>query len=185
MASSHRRLDLYRYGHLTWDWKKGKTRIRSYLHPIVFSFLYKVLALFHLDSPLFMEIPTFLSGMEQRESFQAIERERKWRLKAVRSSRSMDWSFAYGGCALDFVVSDILLDYQLGWIWWQTTICEMGEADLESCCQQVVLPIHRRIPATWSDLPTALLFHSISSSKTRAVRDLSLSMQQTQGLWKR
>ncbi|KAH7860863.1 hypothetical protein Vadar_018888 [Vaccinium darrowii] len=39
------------YGHLTWEWQKG---IRSYLHPIVFSFLYKILALFHLDSPLFM-----------------------------------------------------------------------------------------------------------------------------------
>ncbi|PSS08222.1 GPI mannosyltransferase [Actinidia chinensis var. chinensis] len=39
------------YGHLTWEWKKG---IRSYLHPMVFAFLYKALALFHLDTPLFM-----------------------------------------------------------------------------------------------------------------------------------
>ncbi|KAF5956676.1 hypothetical protein HYC85_003901 [Camellia sinensis] len=39
------------YGHLTWEWKKG---IRSYLHPMVFAFLYKILALFHLDTPLFM-----------------------------------------------------------------------------------------------------------------------------------
>ncbi|XAR51226.1 Dolichyl-P-Man:Man(6)GlcNAc(2)-PP-dolichol alpha-1,2-mannosyltransferase [Bertholletia excelsa] len=39
------------YGHLTWEWKKG---IRSYLHPLVFVLLYKVLALLHLDTPWFM-----------------------------------------------------------------------------------------------------------------------------------
>uniref|UniRef100_A0A5B6YXW7 Mannosyltransferase n=1 Tax=Davidia involucrata TaxID=16924 RepID=A0A5B6YXW7_DAVIN len=39
------------YGHLTWEWKKG---IRSYLHPVLFALLYKVLALFHLDTPWFM-----------------------------------------------------------------------------------------------------------------------------------
>ncbi|KAL6980644.1 Mannosyltransferase aptg1 [Sarracenia purpurea var. burkii] len=39
------------YGHLTWEWKKG---IRSYLHPMVFALLYKILSLFHLDTPLFM-----------------------------------------------------------------------------------------------------------------------------------
>lgn len=39
------------YGHLTWEWKKG---IRSYLHPLLFAVLYKVLALLRLDSPLFM-----------------------------------------------------------------------------------------------------------------------------------
>lgn len=39
------------YGHLTWEWKKG---IRSYLHPMLFAVLYKVLALLRLDSPLFM-----------------------------------------------------------------------------------------------------------------------------------
>ena len=42
-----------RYGHLTWEWKKG---IRSYLHPMVFASLYKVLALCHLDTPWFMVI---------------------------------------------------------------------------------------------------------------------------------
>ncbi|KAA8522802.1 hypothetical protein F0562_009225 [Nyssa sinensis] len=39
------------YGHLTWEWKKG---LRSYLHPLLFALLYKVLALLHLDSPWFM-----------------------------------------------------------------------------------------------------------------------------------
>ncbi|KAJ6372451.1 hypothetical protein OIU76_026864 [Salix suchowensis] len=40
-----------RYGHLTWEWRKG---IRSYFHPLVFAVLYKVLALFGLDTPWFM-----------------------------------------------------------------------------------------------------------------------------------
>lgn len=40
-----------RYGHLTWEWKKG---IRSYLHPMLFALLYKILALLHLDTPLVM-----------------------------------------------------------------------------------------------------------------------------------
>ncbi|KAL8149527.1 mannosyltransferase APTG1-like isoform X2 [Apium graveolens] len=39
------------YGHLTWEWKKG---IRSYLHPMMFAALYKVLALLHLDIPILM-----------------------------------------------------------------------------------------------------------------------------------
>ncbi|PIN18223.1 Dolichyl-P-Man:Man(6)GlcNAc(2)-PP-dolichol alpha-1,2-mannosyltransferase [Handroanthus impetiginosus] len=39
------------YGHLTWEWKKG---IRSYLHPVLFAALYKVLAFLRLDSPWFM-----------------------------------------------------------------------------------------------------------------------------------
>ncbi|GAB4845153.1 Mannosyltransferase aptg1 [Ancistrocladus abbreviatus] len=42
---------VFGYGHLTWEWKKG---IRGYLHPLLFAFLYKVLALFHLDTPWFM-----------------------------------------------------------------------------------------------------------------------------------
>lgn len=39
------------YGHLTWEWKKG---IRSYLHPMLFALLYKVLAFLRLDTPWFM-----------------------------------------------------------------------------------------------------------------------------------
>ncbi|CAN4084330.1 unnamed protein product [Withania somnifera] len=39
------------YGHLTWEWEKG---IRSYLHPVIFAALYKILALLHLDKPWFM-----------------------------------------------------------------------------------------------------------------------------------
>ncbi|XP_078443491.1 alg9-like mannosyltransferase family isoform X2 [Wolffia australiana] len=34
------------YGHLTWEWKEG---IRSYLHPMVFLLLYKILYFLHLD----------------------------------------------------------------------------------------------------------------------------------------
>ncbi|WJZ98450.1 hypothetical protein VitviT2T_016971 [Vitis vinifera] len=49
------------YGHLTWEWKKG---IRSYLHPMVFASLYKVLALCHLDTPWFMSrAPRLLQSM--------------------------------------------------------------------------------------------------------------------------
>ncbi|CAL5375059.1 unnamed protein product [Camellia sinensis] len=49
------------YGHLTWEWKKG---IRSYLHPMVFAFLYRILALFHLDTPLFMiKAPRLLQSL--------------------------------------------------------------------------------------------------------------------------
>ncbi|GKD06168.1 GPI mannosyltransferase 3 [Tanacetum coccineum] len=39
------------YGHLTWEWTEG---IRSYLHPMLFALLYKVLSILHLDTPLFM-----------------------------------------------------------------------------------------------------------------------------------
>ncbi|KAF3649801.1 putative E3 ubiquitin-protein ligase XBAT32-like [Capsicum annuum] len=39
------------YGHLTWEWEKG---IRSYLHPVIFAALYKVLAFLNLDKPWFM-----------------------------------------------------------------------------------------------------------------------------------
>ncbi|KAB1204157.1 GPI mannosyltransferase 3 [Morella rubra] len=40
------------YGHLTWEWNKG---IRSFLHPMLFAVLYKVLALLGLDTPWFMQ----------------------------------------------------------------------------------------------------------------------------------
>ncbi|CAB4292832.1 unnamed protein product [Prunus armeniaca] len=39
------------YGHLTWEWEKG---IRSYLHPLLFALLYKLLAVLGLDTPWFM-----------------------------------------------------------------------------------------------------------------------------------
>ena len=45
-----------RYGHLTWEWKKG---IRSYLHPVLFAVLYKVLSILGLDTPWFMVIISF------------------------------------------------------------------------------------------------------------------------------
>ncbi|XP_031394344.1 GPI mannosyltransferase 3 isoform X2 [Punica granatum] len=48
------------YGHLTWEWKEG---IRSYLHPMVFALLYKVLALLGLDKPwLMVKAPRLLQS---------------------------------------------------------------------------------------------------------------------------
>src|SRR5688572_14756226 len=41
----------FRYGHLTWEWKQG---IRSYTYPLIFAVLYKLLAIFHLDSRFFV-----------------------------------------------------------------------------------------------------------------------------------
>ncbi|XP_020115189.1 GPI mannosyltransferase 3-like isoform X1 [Ananas comosus] len=42
---------VFGYGHLTWEWKQG---IRSYLHPLLFALLYKIMAFLRLDTPLFM-----------------------------------------------------------------------------------------------------------------------------------
>ncbi|KAH0936918.1 hypothetical protein HID58_004379 [Brassica napus] len=42
---------VFGYGYLTWEWKRG---IRSYLHPMLFAFLYKVLHLTGLDTPYVM-----------------------------------------------------------------------------------------------------------------------------------
>ncbi|KAK3221606.1 hypothetical protein Dsin_008631, partial [Dipteronia sinensis] len=42
---------VFGYGHLTWEWKEG---IRSYLHPMLFALLYRILAILHLDFPWFM-----------------------------------------------------------------------------------------------------------------------------------
>ncbi|KAH8933006.1 hypothetical protein BDL97_18G009300 [Sphagnum fallax] len=39
------------YGHLTWEWQQG---LRSYLHPLLFAALYKLLTTLHLDTPWFM-----------------------------------------------------------------------------------------------------------------------------------
>ncbi|KAF8653002.1 hypothetical protein HU200_062437 [Digitaria exilis] len=45
--------EAFGYGHLTWEWKRG---LRSYLHPLIFAALYKILAPLHLDTPWFMVI---------------------------------------------------------------------------------------------------------------------------------
>jgi phosphatidylinositol glycan class B len=37
----------FRYGYLTWEWQEG---LRSYLHPLLFALLYKVLQLTKLDT---------------------------------------------------------------------------------------------------------------------------------------
>lgn len=36
------------YGYLTWEWKEG---LRSYLHPLIYSFVYAVITTLGLDSP--------------------------------------------------------------------------------------------------------------------------------------
>ncbi|XP_027331577.1 GPI mannosyltransferase 3 [Abrus precatorius] len=49
------------YGHLTWEWKHG---IRSYLHPMIFVPLYRVLASLHLDTPyIMMRAPRLLQSV--------------------------------------------------------------------------------------------------------------------------
>ncbi|KAK8969474.1 Dol-P-Man:Man(7)GlcNAc(2)-PP-Dol alpha-1,6-mannosyltransferase [Platanthera guangdongensis] len=42
---------VFGYGHFTWEWKKG---IRSYIHPLIFALLYKIMAFLGLDTPWFM-----------------------------------------------------------------------------------------------------------------------------------
>lgn len=52
---------VFGYGHLTWEWKKG---IRSYLHPLLFAVLYKVLAFLHLDTPwIMLKAPRLLQSI--------------------------------------------------------------------------------------------------------------------------
>ncbi|EPS61240.1 hypothetical protein M569_13558, partial [Genlisea aurea] len=49
------------YGHLTWEWTEG---LRSYLHPLLFAALYKVMAFFGIDTPWFMaRAPRFLQSI--------------------------------------------------------------------------------------------------------------------------
>jgi phosphatidylinositol glycan class B len=42
---------VFGYGHLTWEWQRG---LRSYVHPLVFAAVYKILAVLHLDNTWFM-----------------------------------------------------------------------------------------------------------------------------------
>ncbi|XP_057833988.2 mannosyltransferase APTG1 isoform X1 [Cryptomeria japonica] len=52
---------VFGYGHLTWEWEKG---IRSYLHPLIFALLYKILAIFQLDTVWFMiKTPRLLQSL--------------------------------------------------------------------------------------------------------------------------
>ncbi|WOL05414.1 GPI mannosyltransferase 3 isoform X1 [Canna indica] len=52
---------VFGYGHLTWEWKEG---IRSYLHPLLFALLYKMLAFLRLDTPRFMaKAPRLLQSL--------------------------------------------------------------------------------------------------------------------------
>ncbi|XP_072968817.1 mannosyltransferase APTG1 [Typha angustifolia] len=52
---------VFGYGHLTWEWKQ---KIRSYLHPLVFALLYKIMAFLRLDTPWFMaKAPRILQSL--------------------------------------------------------------------------------------------------------------------------
>lgn len=46
---SHR--TVFGYGHLTWEWQLG---LRSYVHPLIFAVLYRILAVLRLDNSWFM-----------------------------------------------------------------------------------------------------------------------------------
>ncbi|KAF5743857.1 GPI mannosyltransferase 3 isoform X3 [Tripterygium wilfordii] len=48
---------VFGYGQLTWEWNKG---IRSYLHPMIFALLYKVLALLGLDTPWLLNVIIYM-----------------------------------------------------------------------------------------------------------------------------
>ncbi|KAK3283630.1 hypothetical protein CYMTET_8683 [Cymbomonas tetramitiformis] len=51
---------VFGYGHLTWEWKEA---IRSYIHPLLFATVYKVLAVTGLDSPFTLSMaPRLLQG---------------------------------------------------------------------------------------------------------------------------
>jgi phosphatidylinositol glycan class B len=39
---------VFGYGHLTWEWSEG---LRSYLHPLLFAALFKIIALLRVDTP--------------------------------------------------------------------------------------------------------------------------------------
>lgn len=39
---------VYGYGHLTWEWQEG---IRSYIYPLLFAFVFKILNIFNADIP--------------------------------------------------------------------------------------------------------------------------------------
>jgi len=49
-----------RYGYMTWEWKRG---IRSYLHPMLFAFLYKLLQVTGLDTPYIMVCFSIFFGL--------------------------------------------------------------------------------------------------------------------------
>lgn len=42
---------VFGYGHLTWEWQLG---LRSYVHPLIFAVLYRILAVLRLDNSWFM-----------------------------------------------------------------------------------------------------------------------------------
>ncbi|CAA0831593.1 Alg9-like mannosyltransferase family [Striga hermonthica] len=89
------------YGHLTWEWNKG---IRSYLHPVIFAALYKVLALSHLDNSWFMiRAPRLLQSV-----FSAIGD-----LYLYKYSKAL-FVIPIGGLVLGFT---LLLDCQLYGSW--------------------------------------------------------------------
>jgi phosphatidylinositol glycan class B len=52
---------VFGYGHLTWEWSEG---LRSYLHPLIFAVLYKIIAIFRIDTPLIVSLsPRLLQAL--------------------------------------------------------------------------------------------------------------------------
>ncbi|KAJ1433546.1 GPI mannosyltransferase [Sesbania bispinosa] len=76
------------YGHLTWEWKQG---IRSYLHPMIFVPLYRLLALLRVDTPwLMMRAPRLLQSV-----FSAVGDLYLYKLSALLfSNRVAKWALA-------------------------------------------------------------------------------------------
>ncbi|XP_022904245.1 GPI mannosyltransferase 3 [Onthophagus taurus] len=52
---------VFGYGELTWEWKNG---LRSYIYPLIISFIYKILQFLHLDTVFTLTIiPRILQGL--------------------------------------------------------------------------------------------------------------------------
>jgi phosphatidylinositol glycan class B len=52
---------VFGYGHLTWEWSEG---LRSYLHPLLFAALFKIIALFRIDTPFIVALsPRLLQAL--------------------------------------------------------------------------------------------------------------------------
>ena len=46
---------VFGYGHLTWEWTQG---LRSYVHPLMFAWVFQVLKYLQADSPFLLMIGT-------------------------------------------------------------------------------------------------------------------------------
>ncbi|CRK99265.1 CLUMA_CG012689, isoform A [Clunio marinus] len=85
---------IYGYGHLTWEWSQG---IRSYLHPVIISILYKILAVLKFDSVDFLVyLPRIFQALLSAYAdyrFYNWCNKKKWSLFIVATS----WFWFYTG----------------------------------------------------------------------------------------